>query len=512
MEPYLRQEVSSAPCFRSSQELAEVFGDKIPDLCSTLWDVFSEAATAFPEREAVISSWQPRDSVSALPQRSNGRESDTKGLRWSYSELKSRAASLADCLANLGCQPGMHLAAVLWNSAEWALFFWASAKIGMVFVPIDPSMKDDARMTIHSLRPDVVVVQDAEEASDLDLEDGALNHPRIRIHCSERRVPEWLKLCELSTSNSASETFPRNCVTGENMYVGNGHADAQEVALVVYTSGTTGTPKGCQHTNHNLISQSHDFDPEIDPSVSHRWLVHTPVFHIFAINNALRAWRYGGVVVFPSKAFNVDATLDALIKEQCTVMSATPTLVKALIAHPSFPSAQQLSLHLVTIGGTSIVPEDIRLCRQILGADHAIQVYGMSETGPVVTWKRSDPSLVEGYHAGVGRVLPGAAARVCRPRSREVLHRSEIGELHIGGSCVISSYRNGDDEGVLYSDISGTWIVTGDRAQIDENGIVYILGRYKDLIIRGGENIDPVRIETELNEVSGLQVSLLLPI
>lgn len=405
----------------------------------------------------------------------------------------------------------MHLAAVLWNSAEWALLFWASAKIGMVFVPMDPSMTDDARSMIYVLRPHVVVVQDAEQATSLNLLDGtALNQPSVRIHCTGQKAPGWIRLCELSASNGASETFPRNCGTLERQGIGKGCAGAQKVALVVYTSGTTGTPRGCQHTDRNLISQSHDFDPETGPPVSHRWLVHTPVFHIFAINNALRAWRYGGVVVFPSKTFDVDATLDALVKEQCTVMSATPTLVKALIAHPSFPSAQGLSLHLVTIGGTTILPEDIRLCRQGLGAHHAIQVYGMSEVGPVVTWRRSDPFLVDGYHAGVGRVLPGAAARVCRPGTRDVLRRSEIGELHIGGSCVISSYQNGDSEGVLYCDDSGTWIVTGDQAQIDENGIVYILGRYKDLIIRGGENIDPVRLEAKLNELDGLQVSVLL--
>ena len=190
-------------------------------------------------------------------------------------------------------------------------------------------------------------------------------------------------------------------------------------------------------------------------------------------------------------------------------MSATPTLVKALLAHPGFPSPQELSLHLVTIGGTTIGPEDIRLCRQGLGADHAIQVYGMSEGAPLITFARSDPSLVDGYNPGVGKVLPGAAARICHPGSRKILNRSEVGELHISGSSVIKSYLDGDSDDAIYTDESGTWLVTGDQAQIDENDIVYILGRYKDLIIRGGENIYPVRIESKLGEIPGLQVSLL---
>ncbi|RSM01800.1 hypothetical protein CEP52_008371 [Fusarium oligoseptatum] len=248
--------------------------------------------------------------------------------------------------------------------------------------------------------------------------------------------------------------------------------------------------------------------PEVNAMGPLRWLVHTPVSHIFAINNSLRAWRWGGTAVFPSRTFNVDATLSALVREQCSVMSATPTLVKALMAHPSFPAVEKLDLRIVTIGGTFIGPEDIRLCRQGLGAKCAIQVYGMSEGAPVITWQRTDPDLVDGWHPGVGKVLPGAAARVCKPGTKEILPRLEIGELHIGGTSVNTKYLNKDNGSAMYQDETGSWLMTGDQARMDEKGVIYILGRYKDLIIRGGENIYPAKIEQKLQEIDGLQVQV----
>jgi acyl-CoA synthetase (AMP-forming)/AMP-acid ligase II len=284
-------------------------------------------------------------------------------------------------------------------------------------------------------------------------------------------------------------------------------SDGDAPALIVFTSGSTGRPKGCPLTSRNLVSQTYNYDPNVDPSFVDRWLVHTPVCHVFAINNALRAWRHGHTVVFAAKSFHIDATLRALVEEKCTVMSATPTLVKALLSHGSFPSPRELNLSIVSISGTMVGPEHVRLCKDGLGSRDAIQAYGMSEGAPIISWSRQDDMLVDGYHPGVGKVLAGAAVRVCRPGGREVLSRMEVGELHISGSSVIYDYFGGvkDDEEKFYNDKSGRWLKTGDQAMIDEKGVVYILGRYNDLIIRGGENINPWKIESALSEIPGLE-------
>jgi len=113
-------------------------------------------------------------------------------------------------------------------------------------------------------------------------------------------------------------------------------------------------------------------------------------------------------------------------------------------------------------------------------------------------------------YPGVGKVLPGARIRICPPSSREVLRRNVPGELHIGGTSVISGYLGGADAEAFYEDACGTWLKTGDQAIIDENGVVHILGRYKDLIIRGGENVSPAKIEKCLEHIPGLFVSILI--
>ncbi|KAI8721826.1 AMP-binding domain-containing protein [Fusarium sp. LHS14.1] len=483
-------------------QISEVFGSPVPDLHLTIWDLFLNAATLHPHQDVIVSLWQPCDSPEDLPRQAPDG-SDVSYLTWSYSQLRDKAERLAESLQTLGCLPGMRLAVVLCNSAEWGLFFWVAAKLQMAFVPIDATVIQDSKTTIISVRPHVVVVQDAKSATALDLSKTFLSEPSLCILCSGEDVDGWVKLCDVSTVQRQIAS-----ISISNVANSIEEHDDDQAALIVFTSGTTGEPKGCWHTTRNLVSQCCDFDPEVNTMGPLRWLVHTPVSHIFAINNSLRAWRWGGTAVFPSRTFNVDATLDALVREQCSVMSATPTLVKALMAHPSFPAVEKLDLRIVTIGGTFIGPEDIRLCRQGLGAKCAIQVYGMSEGAPVITWQRKDPDLVDGWHPGVGKVLPGAAARICKPGTREILPRLEIGELHIGGTSVITKYLNKDNDSAMYQDEAGSWLMTGDQARMDEKGVIYILGRYKDLIIRGGENIYPAKIEHKLQEIDGLQVQV----
>ncbi|KAH7157381.1 hypothetical protein B0J13DRAFT_649912 [Dactylonectria estremocensis] len=491
-----------------ARKLAETHGEKLHDLHMKLWDLFAAAAASYPKHDALVSLWQSQDQASSLTQES-AHGSEEPPLRWSYAQLKDKAERLAESLKRLGCRPGMRLSAVLWNSAEYGLFFWAAARLQMVFVPIDAAVPNEARAMALLVQSHVVVTQDAEDAAALDLAQTDLEAPCLRVQCSGQEVEGWVRLCDVSTEAEMS----LNTVDGMTMTplpenTDDTAGDEDKTALIIFTSGTTGQPKGCPHTNRNLASESCDFDPEVDPSFFLRWLVHTPVSHIFAVSNVVRAWRFGGTVVFPSPSFNVDATLRALVQEQCSVMSATPTLAKALMAHPSFPSPDELDLRLVTLAGTSICLEDIDLCRNGLGAEMAIQVYGLSEGAPLITFARTDPDLVDGYHPGVGKLLPGAAARICRPGSREILHCGDTGELHVGGTSIITRYYNMDEDESMYEDEAGPWLATGDQAKIDEHGVVYILGRYKDLIIRGGENIYPFQIESNLEQIPGVQAQV----
>ncbi|KAF4338496.1 long-chain-fatty-acid ligase [Fusarium beomiforme] len=501
MEPIVSQDGNPIDTSNSDTAVSEVFGHPVQDLHLTLWDLFQNAAASSPDADALVSLWQPHSHLSNDDHQTSNGTSEPY-LRWSYLQLKEKAELIAESLRKLGCREGMRLAVVLGNCAEWGLLFWAAAKIRMAFVPLDATVPRDAKKTILSVKPQVVVAQDVECTKALDLSDAQISQSTVFILCTGDSLNNWLTLSDLLNSPERQVDLASKITDNVD------YNQDEDPALIIFTSGTTGEPKGCWHTNRNLISQCCDFDPEVNAMGPLKWLIHTPVSHVFAINNALRAWRWSGTAVFPSKTFNVDATLKALVQEQCSIMSATPTLVKALMAHPSFPNADQLDLRIVTIGGTSIGSEDIRLCREGLGAEMAIQVFGMSEGAPIITWQRYDPNLVDGWHPGVGKVLPGAAVRICRPETREILPRSEIGELHIGGTSVITKYFNRGADGSMYTDETGNWLATGDQARIDEKGVVYILGRYKDLIIRGGENIHPINIERELQQLDGLQVQV----
>ncbi|KAM7214894.1 hypothetical protein V8F06_009720 [Rhypophila decipiens] len=504
------------------QALSQVEGEKLDNLDQNLWDLFSTTASEHPDHDAIVSMWQTEDDcdeeeadqlVGSIPPGGLGaihlpNTSPTpEYVRWSYRELHHRSVLLSSWLLDQGCRPQDRVAAFLWNSVEWGLFFWASAKLRLVYMPLDPRLlASEGDFLVNSTSPRVVVAQDANEATALDkLCEGQAN--MIRIQCTGAEVPGWTSLRNIlsprtpSTSSSDASDQP---ITNDDV-----NTDSNSLTLIIFTSGTTSRPKGCLHTHRNLLAQIHTYDPNPDPSHVDRWLVHTPSCHIFAVNNALRAFKLGHAVIFPSKAFDISSTLSALADEQCTVMSAVPALVKAILANPAFPGKEKLNLRLVTIGGTIITPEDIRLCREGLGATHAIQAFGMSEGAPVISWYRDDELLMEndGYHPGVGRTLPGANIRICRPSSREMVARGELGELHIGGEQIVVGYLGDVSSDSFYEDETGRWLMTGDQAMMDEHGVLYISGRYKDLIIRAGENIPPLKLEGAIAEVEGVQLA-----
>ena len=469
---------------------AEIFGPVVPDLEQTLWDVLSASAAEHPHREALVSLWQGESGNEAPPH--------PACLRWTYHDLLSRAETVAAALRRQGCGAGMQLAAVLWNSAEWALFLWAAARLDMTFVPIEPRVPGDVQSMLSALEPGVVVVQDSECAAlGTAWRDGSNRGHVLCIQCSARPDDGWIGLAEFTRGVGVSGAYAPLTAA---------RPDINLPVLIIFTSGTTGTPKGCIHTNRNVLSQLNRYEGNPGCSVVERWLVHTPTSHIFAVNNVLRAWTAGDTVVFPSRSFDVASTITALTQEKCSVMSATPTLAKTLTAHGSFPETEHLHLSIVTVAGTQIRKDDIDLCRQGLGAKNAIQAYGLSEGAPLISWSRTDPMLADGYHTGVGKVLPGTNVRICRQGSKDILSRGQVGELHVGGSSIISNYLGNVNCDSFYNDHHGRWLVTGDQAKLDHDGVVHILGRYKDIIIRGGENIAPQKIEFALGRIQDLEV------
>ncbi|KAJ4150382.1 hypothetical protein LMH87_011134 [Akanthomyces muscarius] len=476
-------------------DLAEIHGDVPAGFGQLLWHMLLATATKYPSRDAIVTMVDDTDTPAF--------GSEVAAQRWSYQELLDKVDAVAHRLAHLGCGgAGNTLVVITRNIAEWGLFFWVAAKLGMVFIPLGPGAKDDLGSLLSVSSPQALFVEDEEMAQTVEgwaIASKRSIHTKILPATGDRTG--WLSLAVIEVE--AHKLCQMRCQFDSLRAGGTGSN-----ALIIFTSGTTGTPKACVHTHDNLISQTHDYDPNPDPEFVDRWLIHTPVHHIFAINNTLRAWRMGGAIILPSPTFSVRSSLRAVVREQCTIMSATPTLIRAMLAESDCPDVNKFNLSIITLASTMISPEDIRLCKQSLGCRHAIQAYGMSETGPVVSWQRNDPLLVDGFHAGVGKVLPGASIRVCQPSTRQILCVDDVGELHVSGPSVIHGYLNSKTNNSFYEEDGRRWLVTGDRARVGEDGVVYILGRYKDLIIRGGENIDPATIERVISTLSNVEVQV----
>lgn len=500
--------INTTQCGLSKTASAQCLGDVLPDLDQSLWSMFARTAAQYPSNDAVVSCWQqglaglfeatPEDHTNPQRNATSGSQISGGVLRWSYDDLLRRAEALAAWLQSHGCKRGMNLVALVWDSAEWAVFFWATAKLRMVFVPLDPRVSRSAAGEYFKLtQPQVLVVQDDELAMAIDVVSADIP---IRISCSSKRDDRWNIL---SDAFSSPDDKPTSDIEGVES-PGSG----KEIALIVFTSGTTsGRPKGCPHTASNLWSQTFDFDPNVSGIYTDRWLVQTPTSHIMGINNALRAWRYGGAVILPAKSFDIMSSLRVLQAEKCTRMAAVPTLIKAMVDHPAFPGTEALFLQYISLGGTIITAEHVKKCRNF-GPAAAITAYGMSEGVPITSWCRNDPLIAMGHYPGVGKVLPGGNIRVCAPGTRNLLDRDAMGELHIGGSNIIENYLGNLDADSFYEDEYGTWLKTGDLALIDTLDVLHISGRMKDLIIRGGENIAPARIESCLEALEGITVSL----
>ncbi|KAK4442277.1 hypothetical protein QBC34DRAFT_444296 [Podospora aff. communis PSN243] len=472
--------------------LSESFGEEIDDHLATLWDIWTASATKSPDAEALVSMWQTESSAWEITPITPEDTTPPPYLRWSYRDIYTRASALASTLSSRGVKPGDRIAVFLWNSAEYPLFLWAAAKLGAVFCPLDPRViTTDGTALLAATSPTVIVVQDEAGAASLP----SLPSPPFLIQCSGPPTPTFTPLSSL-----LSPTPPLNPIPASSP------VPHSALALIIFTSGTTSAPKGCPHTHSHLLAQTHQYDANLDPSFVDRWLVHTPSSHIFAVNHMIRAWRLADAVILPAKTFSVQATLDGLAKEGGTIMSAVPTLVKALLGHPDFPGKEKIKLRLIPIGGTVITPEDIRLCKEGLGAEDAVQAFGMSEGAPTLSWPRQDELLKRngGYHKGVGKALPGVRVRICKRGSREVVPRGEKGEVHVGGPAVIGGYLGGEQSEAFYEDAVGNWMVTGDQGVMDEDGVVYVVGRYKDVIIRGGENVSPVKMEMAIGELGVL--------
>ncbi|KAI4182316.1 MAG: hypothetical protein LQ348_004869 [Seirophora lacunosa] len=451
-------------------------------------------------------------------------------LTWTFRQLDKKADDLAASLAFRGICSGMRLVVFLPNSAELALLLWASIKLGTTFVPLDEravSRQDQVDHFLRVLKPSALFVSGATHARTL-LE----NHPQEMGTIAVKAITEpklshvdgWQNLEEFLVKGALYHgleatrqgDLERHVATDEPPKISNiigcgeecngqKESDLGSILYIVFTSGISGLPKACPTSNRNfwacaVAGEGSGVDGHTDVMA-----LITPPSHSMGISGILRTWLKGATVVISSPAFDARMTIEAIDKLKCTHTNAIPTMILALLKQPTFHPQKTRSLRRVALGGTIISPGIVAAATDpnLLSASEATAGYGMSEGLPICRSSSKQDMKVDRGAVSLGRALPGVRVRVCQHGSRRVLTRGEVGELHFSGGMVIAGYLFGDNH-CFYDDESGHWIATGDEAMMDREGNIFIFGRYKDIIIRGGENLSPALIENCLSKAGVL--------
>jgi len=227
------------PDIELRSNVAECFGEELHDLDQTLWDMFRSTAEQHPDRDAVVSIWQPQGHLRNLTG-NQAAPGSVDVMRWSYADLLAAAELVTSWLESQSCAAGQRLVVFLWNSTEWALFFWVAARLRMTYIPLDPrNMDQNAEEYLELLQPSVLVVQDEAAAINFEKACSRLKDVKIRISCTKSTPDSWTSLCDLS---SATDSTIVQELTSQHMPV-KGNSSGQDLALIVFTSGTTSTPK-----------------------------------------------------------------------------------------------------------------------------------------------------------------------------------------------------------------------------------------------------------------------------
>ena len=493
---------------KNHTQLAIAEGPETTDT-RTLHRRLTDAAAAYPTRPAVVSLHQPSNLLPVVNQSYGPAQPK---LVWSFQQLNEGSDLLASCLYNRGISRGRVVALLLYNCAEWALIFWACAKLGATFVPLDPrsiSRKQEITHYLRVTRPAALVVGD-ESMINLLEQSHEDELQRIELKLVAQSVNQWGRASSgpwLTLIDILADPVDQSASLSEIWEKQKEFNTATDIAQMIFTSGTSTLPKACPHTSGNLWAAWLAGKSARLIEFAHALVQHLPVSHIFAIGDIHAFWYAGASVIFPAPSFSPATTLDAIDREQVTHMSAVPSLLMALIGHPSFEKAKMRSLQLIGMGGTVISPEIVTMAEEKFGVKVSIG-FGMSEGMPTLIYSPNDSISYQHGYASVGRVAAGVRIKICDTETRKVLSKNVVGELHVCGGMMIKEYLYGDNE-VFYQDEEGKrWMMTGDQAKMDDSGAVYILGRYKDVIIRAGENLSPALIEASLNKVQGVTVSL----
>jgi len=440
-----------------------------------------------------------------------------QNVRWSYQQLQEQVNSLAAGLLALGIQTGDRVG--IWgpNSAEWVMVQLATAKIGAIMVCINPAYRTyELEYALNKVECDTIITAEQFKSSDYlgmlqtlapeladcepcALQSKTLPHLKRVIRMGKGKSPGMLNFDDVCAMGAAEHHARLAQLAAE--------LRPDDAINIQFTSGTTGNPKGATLSHCNILNNGYLTGAAMDLSPQDRLCIPVPLYHCFGmVLSVLACVAHGATMVFPGEAFDPLDTLKAVEEERCTALHGVPTMFIMELDHPSFSQFDLSSLRTGIMAGAPCPVEVMRRLISEMHMDDILIAYGQTEVSPINNMTLPNDSL-ERRTETVGRAVPWVEIKVIDDAGR-VVRVGEKGEICTRGYSVMQGYWN-DPERTAETIDAGGWLHSGDLAVMDGDGYVQIVGRIKDMIIRGGENIYPREIEEFLYQhpaISEVQV------
>jgi fatty-acyl-CoA synthase len=413
-----------------------------------------------------------------------------QGIRLTYGELWEQVEVCARAFLGLGVAKGDRVGIWAGNCAEWLLVQYATARVGAILVNVNPAYRrHELRFALAKSGVSVLVSARSFRTTDYVpmLEEVRPELPQLRsvvvLGEGSGRMTAWQDFLSGAAHRTAEDVRNREATL-----------DFDDAINIQYTSGTTGAPKGATLSHHNILNNGYFVGMGCGYTAADRICVPVPLYHCFGmVMGNLAAVTHGASVIYPEVAFDPRATLEAVSTERCTSLYGVPTMFIAQLQHPEFQGFDLTSLRTGIMAGS---PCPVEVMKQVLERMHAKDLticYGMTETSPVSFQSLADDD-VEHRTATVGAVHPHVECKIVDPETGRTVPRSQPGELCTRGYSVMLGYWE-DDAATRASIDAARWMHTGDLAVMRDDGYVNIIGRSKDMVIRGGENIYPREVE-----------------
>ena len=421
------------------------------------------------------------------------------GRRWTYRQFDADTDALARGLLAAGIKARDRVGIWSPNCAEWVLLQFATAKVGAILVNINPAYRShELEFVLRQSGVRLLVSAESFKTSDYRAIVGEVGDS---LDSLERVIflgtAEWDEL--FATGQSAG---------GDALGTREAELAFDDPINIQYTSGTTGFPKGATLSHHNILNNGFFIGEACRYTERDRVCIPVPFYHCFGmVLGNLAAVTHGACIVIPAPGFDPAATLRATADERCTSLYGVPTMFIAELALPDFGNYDLTSLRTGIMAGS---PCPVEVMKRVVSEMHMAEVtiaYGMTETSPVSAQTTADDDM-ERRVSTVGRVHPHVEVKIINPDNGLVLPRGEPGEMCTRGYSVMLGYWNEPEKTAEAID-AGRWMHTGDLAVIDTAGYLNIVGRIKDMVIRGGENVYPREVEEFLYthpEIEDVQV------